>query len=939
MGTTSNFSASTPRKIHLGPFRPTLEAGLAADLAGYKRANGLLAPLTVVVPTRLLGLHLRRKLAPHVNVHFKTFSDMLPQTAHVAPALGLELLCQHIARKAIPGDGYFAPVRDTKGFPAALLETFTDLKAAGVSAGDFVKRAKSKKLRELAAAYAAFCDWLGKHDFQTEADLLFQTPVTNHAPPVFLYGFYDLNAAQKHFVERLAPSVVFFPWTEHSVAYAQRLLDWFKSLGYAAASSRSACSTLQPSVLSCPGEVVEVREAARAAFAHLREHPDNTFNDIAILCRSRAQYDALFRDTFRHLDLPVYFRGGRPIGEHVDAKLLRLLIEAICSDYSRAAVLELAGHLGHPVPWDAESVRLGIVGGKAQWRARCPEDAPLRRFVESLFTACDAVPARSSWQQFTDAMLAAWQSLGGRHDPVRRTIRALRELDKFESSIEFGTFGDICVRALDDEREPSGPFQGGSIFVSDVMGALGLSFSFVAVLGLVEKGFPRVVREDPLLLDGEREKISSRLPSKRSGHDEDRLLFDLAAGCARNQFVVSYPRLETGTSRPRVPSYLLLERTGAKSFKALEERAQRIPLTPVRVEPWPLETREFDLPALCETTADTYLAGLSPLLPSGLFGARERWRNRGLTAHDGLIVGREALRLLRERFVLEKLVISATSLEDFFRCPFYYFQKHVIGIDPWEEPEAALTVDAADLGSLYHRILEDYYRQQPDADLSAILQEQFVRFERNGVTGYATIWEIRKQIIREDVTKFVRREKADAASWQPVEFERKFGDLAVAPPVRLRGTIDRLDRHVDGNRLRVLDYKTGRFKRGLRDNDFARGEALQLALYLLAAEKLFPGKRIESARYLYFTLRGGYRTVSFSRDALTGRQAELNQLLQTAADMVRDGVFAQYAPTKNDPCRACDFRPICGNGIDKLYRLKSEDPRMASFRAIKEDES
>ena len=273
----------------------------------------------------------------------------------------------------------------------------------------------------------------------------------------------------------------------------------------------------------------------RAALAFLREHPDNTFNDVAILCRSRDQYDALFRDTFRHLGVPAYFRGGRPIGEHLDAKLLRLLLETIRSDFSRAAVMELAGHIGPCADrprsergWEAESVQLGIVGGKPQWRARCREKTPLRQFVESLFAACDAVPARSSWprsergwQQLADAVLAAWQKLGGQHEPVRKTIQALRELDGFESPIEFETFADFCVRALDDEHEPSGPFQGGGVFVSDVMGARGLSFPFVAVLGLAEKNFPRVVREDPLLLDDEREQISSE-PSAQTARPRRR---------------------------------------------------------------------------------------------------------------------------------------------------------------------------------------------------------------------------------------------------------------------------------------------------------------------------------------------------------------------------------------------------------------------------------
>jgi ATP-dependent helicase/nuclease subunit B len=959
---TNNFSAQTPRKsarrIHCGAFQPVLESALAQEVAAHKQALGPLAPVTVVVPTRVLALHLRRKLAPHINVRFQTFSDLLPPTNKPAPLPGLELLCARIARDVIPRDGYFSPVRETRGFCAALRETFTDLKEALIAPDAFHRAAETKKLKELSAAYAEYCRWLEEHDYQTEADLFPESQATSDQSPVFLYGFYDLNSVQKQFIQRLAPSAIFFPWTEHGAPYAQPLLDWFKSLGYASPESRSTFTPIlsgpvapRCTVVSAPGEVAEVREAARAALAYLREHPDNTFNDVAILCRSREPYDAILRDTLAHLGIKAYFRGGRPLAEQSDAQFVNLLLETIRTDFSRASVMELACHLDSfsrqprsDQGWDALSVDLGIIGGKQQWLARLKvaerergrQAKELREFVEQLFKLTDPIPRSGRWSNFVTAMLALLRGFGRTNQRVLEIIGALAELDEFESPVEFEIFADFCVRALDGEREPSGQFQGGGIFVGDVMGARGLSFPFVVVLGLVEKNFPRVIPEDPLLLDDERAQISPNLPLKRRGYDEERLLFDLVAGCASDQLVLSYPRLEAGSGRPRVPSYLLLERTGAKTFKALEEQARRIPLSPVRAEPLPLETREFDLPVLNETTAETYLSQISPLLPAGLSAAR-RWHNRGLTAHDGLIAGREAVQLLHERFVLEKLVISATSLEDFFGCPFYYFQKHVIGIEPWKEPEAALTIDAADLGSLYHKILEDYYRKQPGADLAAIMETRFREFEQSGVTGYAAIWELRKQIVHEEIAAFVRREQADAGSWMPVEFEREFDGIAVAPPVRLHGKIDRIDRDVSSGRLRVLDYKTGRFKKGLRDDDFARGEALQLALYLLATEKLFPGKRVESARYLYFTLRGGYHTTSFSRDALMRRQTELNQLLQIAADMMRDGVFAQYAPTKNDPCRACDFRPICGNGIHKLYRLKNEDPRMTAFRAIKED--
>jgi len=282
---------------------------------------------------------------------------------------------------------------------------------------------------------------------------------------------------------------------------------------------------------------------------------------------------------------------------------------------------------------------------------------------------------------------------------------------------------------------------------------------------------------------------------------------------------------------------------------------------------------------------------------------------------------------------LEKLVISATALEDFFGCPFFYFQKHILRNEKWEEPEATIVIDAADLGSLYHTILEDYYRN--GGKLLPLIEKHFRQFEREGVTGYPTVWEIKKEIIRQELTAFVARETRRLGDeWKPTDFEKEFKDLTVAPPVRLRGKIDRIDRSANGKHARVLDYKTGKLPAGLRDDSLAGGETLQLPLYLLATEQLLPGITVDAASYLYFTLRGGYRDVSFSREALVTRREELHQLLQTAAEMIRTGIFAQHATPDN--CRQCDFRPICGNGVLKLAERKTDDKRLAAFHASKE---
>jgi ATP-dependent helicase/DNAse subunit B len=949
-----------------------LEAALADEVSARKKSRGALTPLTIIVPTRLLGLHLQRTLARrlpngHVNLRFHVLEDLLPK-AHQAPRLGLELLCDSIARNEIPASGYFAPVRDTKGFRNSLLETFKDLEQAGVSPESFRNAAgKSGKLSELAVAYSAYRGWLADHGFVTDADLYQSPNVSNAGSEAFLYGFYDLTAVQRKFVLQLSPTTVFFPLTGHNT-YAEPLLEWFKSQQYEVVDRKSSRNTAPgdtagtkpiTTILSCPGETSEVQEAVREALAFVAAAEGRSFNDVAILCRSRDQYDPILRDTLGSLGIKAYFRGGRPLAEQADAHLLSLLLATVRSDFSRASVMELACHADSRSHWDALSVQLGIVGGQQQWieRLKAASTRPDREqrnvddgrhregwhhhaeqmlaFVRKLMALLGGLSGEANWSDYGTTLITAFRGLGGRSETVIDCIRSLAGLEEFQPRVSFETFADYCWKAIEAFADQPEQFQGGGIFVGDVMSARGLAWPLVVLLGLVEKSFPRVIREDPLLTDAERARSSPALPRKLDGYDEERLLFSLTTEAAREKLVLSYPRLEPSTSRPRIASFLLLEYAGMKRFQELDERAVKIPLSPVRPIAEPLNEREFDLGGLVSVEdKHGYLRHVSALLAEGVENAGARWREHSLTAYDGLLVSDNARELLRERFGLEKLVISATSLEDFFGCPFYYFQKHVLGIERWEEPEAALSIDALDLGSLYHAILEDFY-QSHARDVAVVAGKHFNEFQRRGVTGYPTVWEVKKQIILEELSAFIERDRKASAGWRPTDFETEFRGIAVAPPVRLRGKMDRIDRSDDGKSARVLDYKTGRVPRNVRDDSLAGGETLQLPLYILAAENLLPNVKIDSASYLYFTLRGEYRTITFTHEALDGQRPALSNLLDIAARMIRDGLFAQYATAEG--CRQCDYRAICGNGILKLYERKHDDTRMEPFRSIKEN--
>ena len=241
--------------------------------------------------------------------------------------------------------------------------------------------------------------------------------------------------------------------------------------------------------------------------------------------------------------------------------------------------------------------------------------------MKKLISLLGALPGEAKWSEYAATLVTAFRALGGRNDAVIGCIQALGELEAFQPRVSFDTFADYCQKSLEAAADQSEKFEGGGVFVGDVMSARGLSWPLVIVLGLVEKSFPRPVREDPLLTDEERARISAELPRKLDGHDEERLLFSLATAAAREKLVLSYPRLEPATSRPRLASFLLLEYAGAASFQALEKRAMRSRLSPVRETDEPLNERELDLAAL-QSLADQLA------LPAARVAVAGRWRGQ-----------------------------------------------------------------------------------------------------------------------------------------------------------------------------------------------------------------------------------------------------------------------------------------------------------------------
>jgi ATP-dependent helicase/DNAse subunit B len=192
---------------------------------------------------------------------------------------------------------------------------------------------------------------------------------------------------------------------------------------------------------------------------------------------------------------------------------------------------------------------------------------------------------------------------------------------------------------------------------------------------------------------------------------------------------------------------------------------------------------------------------------------------------------------------------SASRLESYRTCPFSFYVRSVLGLEPREEPSEGL--DARQLGTLYHRILEEVFQAPGVTDPTDL--EQLLEAlpeigaaildaapEEQGFRETAWWMQTRAEIL-ENVRQSLEALEALPGGFVPYEHEAVFG-LRERPPLvvgqgddafRLRGFIDRVDRAPDG-RVRVIDYKTAGpwayTKRAIME-----GKKLQLPLYALAA--------------------------------------------------------------------------------------------------------
>jgi ATP-dependent helicase/nuclease subunit B len=313
--------------------------------------------------------------------------------------------------------------------------------------------------------------------------------------------------------------------------------------------------------------------------------------------------------------------------------------------------------------------------------------------------------------------------------------------------------------------------------------------------------------------------------------------------------------------------------------------------------------------------------------------------------------------------------ISASNIQGLARCPFSYFVRNVLRVDPLDDLERDVTrwLEPRDEGSLLHEVFREFLEgitqrgEKPDADrhldaILAIAGERIESWRERVPPSSAVAFEAQRETILTACRTFLASEAEHCRDATPRWFEVGFGmrgaaersgvgsdepveiGLPAGQRILLRGSIDRVDEAGDGS-FHVWDYKTGSAAGIQEGRGIFGGRQAQPALYALAVESLLQRRgragSVSRSGYFFPGRKGEGQRMTIPLDA-----EETGTTLARLFDLTAAGLFP-HATTK-DGCKFCDFESICGGAADASAASKrklaaSSEPALAAFRRIHDE--
>jgi DNA helicase-2/ATP-dependent DNA helicase PcrA len=380
-----------------------------------------------------------------------------------------------------------------------------------------------------------------------------------------------------------------------------------------------------------------------------------------------------------------------------------------------------------------------------------------------------------------------------------------------------------------------------------IHGAKGLEFSYVWILRAIAPGFPVAYREPLFEFPPALRSFVAVGDSREVNEQEERRLFYVGITRARDRLAIhSRPGRGKDSTPPGFLRPLLQDR---KMTSSLLRRSAVKPAIerPARVEISP--------------------AGEWMLLPPAFSG--------------------------------DQITLSAHAVESYSTCPLMFKLEK-----DWRVPGEAAA--ALQYGSAMHTVLRQYYDPAPHARVLST-DETIEAFRQ----------EFGKAVLDDPVQRTLylemgERQLCDLLRSRPrgsmevigaeISFNFKLGAQ------KITGRIDRMDR-IDGNTVRVIDYKSGAAKTPRYAED-----SLQLSIYAMGARSMgfIP-------RDLVFLNLNGNEEIVTART-----EAQLEKARCRIEDVARGIAESKFAPRPGQHCQWCSYRRLCPATEQRVFIPVSE---------------
>ncbi|MDI9565824.1 MAG: ATP-dependent helicase/deoxyribonuclease subunit B [Chloroflexi bacterium ADurb.Bin120] len=524
--------------------------------------------------------------------------------------------------------------------------------------------------------------------------------------------------------------------------------------------------------------------------------------------------------------------------------------------------------------------------------------------------------------------MEAWQALG---ESMGSLILSEQVLGRHPVSYEHFLsilLGAIQGARLDEPREA----KQNAVFVNEIQHAVASRFKAVALLGFSEGLFPVVEHPDPFLDEHTRADLGL---DPRLGREQVNTFYQ-AFTRADHYLLFTRPYLaEHGERWEASPYWLsavsLFEKEAVQKISPNRVRPQAEAASPQELLFWAVQQQDLHY-----KDDDELVSGWKQLA-----FARTILNARRMKVPQSQYEGDlSAQATIFEAIFSPDHTWSASRFETYATCPHQFFIQNLLKLEPKKPPELGL--DAAQIGSILHDILEKVYRAAEDTtDLDALLSNLeshaasvFAQAPHKEVFRPSPLWEVEKDQFIAMLRKTIEALHAESMGWTPIRFEEKFGisntpalvlDLG-AEEVRLRGLIDRVDRNEFGG-LRIIDYKTG--GSNLSNKDLISGRRLQMPIYAQAAQQALRLGTVKEG--FYWQIRAAkpssFKLSKFKNNQQKGPQAAYTIALDHIRRMlgdVRSGSFPPIAP--GDGCPSyCPAVQWCWRYQPGYWRKRNDD--------------